>query len=167
MKPLIPVPLQISNEGDHIIFIWTETLLKKKGVLNNHEGTAFGGIGINGCPSYCLLCYFTIVFVWFWEDEEINMWGHSTTFSESQYLTCLKLFYFFFSLLIGRLAEYGHQSKKCFPLELLKALCYYFVVFSITSEKSDAILIFCRLPDFPLWKHLVMPVPWAFQWLSM
>ena len=64
--------------------------------------------------------------------------------------------------MVGRLAEYGHQSKKCVPLELLKALCYYFVVFSITSEKSDAILIFCRLPDFPLWKHLVMPVPWAF-----
>ena len=64
--------------------------------------------------------------------------------------------------MIGSLAEYGHQGQKCFPLELLEALCYYFLAFSVTSEKSDAILIFCRLLGFPLWKHLVTPLPWAF-----
>ena len=89
------------------------------------------------------------------------MWGHSTTFTESQYLMCLKLFYFSF-LLDWQFGRIWHQGQKCFPLELLKALCYYFLAFSITSEKSDAILIFCWLPGLPFWKHLIMPLPWPF-----
>ena len=35
------------------------------------EGQLLGKLGLMGALD-CLLCYFTIVFVWFWEDEEIT-----------------------------------------------------------------------------------------------
>ena len=57
------------------------------------EGQLLGKLGLMGALD-CLLCYFTIVFVWFWEDEEITCGVILPLLLKVSYVSKIILFFF-------------------------------------------------------------------------